>query len=154
MKVSRISAFLAVTVLILLAALIAKCPRTEDTTGKPTAVPTVIPTPAPTVSLDNTIPANAADTFVRAEFPYSCKMDGKKAVATFDKKLGGNFMVGAIGDVIGRCFDDKADVPPRVAGVGPEQVIRIKGKKHGYIVVPLKEPTGEIHSLVITQVTD
>ena len=157
MRISRVSILLAVTVLILLAALISTCPRTEDTNSnaKPTAAPTQ--TAAQTISDNNSFASNVGDAFKQAEFPYSCKKDGKKRVATFDRKLlprDNNVVVGAIHDVIGRCFSDKAESALRLEGVGAEQVIRIDGKKHGYIVVPIKEKTGEIHSLVITQVTD
>src|SRR2546423_5243304 len=112
MRISRVSVLLAVTAFILLAALITKCPRTEDTSS--TAKPTAAPTPAPTVSEINSASSNVGDTFTQTEFPYSCRKDGKKNVATFDKKLlprNDSVVLGAIRDVIGRCFSDKADSP-------------------------------------------
>ena len=90
-------------------------------------------------------------------FPYSCKADGSKRVATFEKKLlpgNGNIVVGAIRDVIARCFNDTVDAAPRLAGVGAEQVIRIESKTHRYVIVPIKKDTGDIHALMITRLSE
>ena len=89
-------------------------------------------------------------------FPYSYKKDGTKTVATFGSKVPGpgDDIVGAIRDIIERSYGDQANAAPRRVGVGAEQSIRIAGNKHQYVVVPIKEATGEIRSLIITQLTD
>jgi len=144
-----------------MAGLIGNCASTQNTSSNagPTAEPTISRTAAPTASeiASPTVPANTADRFARNEFPYSCRPDGNKSVATFEKKLlpgNGNIVVGAIRDVIGRCFNDTVDTAPRLAGVGVEQVIRVESKTHRYVVVPIKDDTGDIHSLMITQVSE
>jgi hypothetical protein len=75
----------------------------------------------------------------------------------FEKKLlpgNGNIVVGAIRDVMSRCFNDTVDAAPRLAGVGAEQVIRIESKTHRYVIVPIQKDTGDIHALMITRLSE
>jgi hypothetical protein len=90
-------------------------------------------------------------------YPYSYKKDGKKTVAIFDAKLlpwDSDLIAGAIRDVIDRSYGDKVDSAPRLVGSGAERSIRIASKKHEYVVVPIRESTGEARSLIITQLSD
>jgi len=163
----RISALPLLTVSVLAAALITNCTRaiaptisnTPAPTVSPNAGPTVLQTTAATISQGKSIALKPEDPDVEAEFngyAYSYKKDGQKTVATFVKKLlppDDKVVIGATWAVIERSYGDKADSAPRLEGTGAEQVIRVDGKKHGYIVVPIKETTGEIHSLIITQLS-
>jgi hypothetical protein len=88
------------------------------------------------------------------DYAYSYKTDGGKTDATFSPKLlpaDRDIVAGAIRDVIYRSYGDKIDSTPHIEDTGPAQTIRIDSSKHRYIVVPSSEPTGEIHSLIITR---
>jgi hypothetical protein len=155
------------TISILSAAIVAGCSQKANTISNASLSPatTLRPTPTPAgspldqaaVSPSKTVSSSVRERFSAASFPYSCKNDGSKTVASFDKKIlprNGNVVVGAIRDVIGRCFGEEVDVPPHIAGVGAEQVIRVESRSHRYVIVPIKSDAGEIHSLIITQLTD
>jgi guanyl-specific ribonuclease Sa len=167
------SLFVAVS---MLAALVISCSRAENKNAlpTPTAAPTQIvaanvSTPASTTatplgsnaaspfSRSRNLPPEGGDKPTNAEFngyPYSYKTDGGKTVATFGTKLlpaDRDIVASAIRDIIYRSYGDRVDAAPHIEGTGSAQTIRIDGSKHKYIVVPIKEPTGEIHSLIITQ---
>lgn len=171
----RTSVLLSVTVLML-TALVICCSRAENrNAGSPTATPTRSAVPAvsatassttrpfasdpdkPPVSRVKSLPAEGGDKPTAGEvdgYRYSYKKDGEKTVATFAAKLlpaDKDVVARAIRDVIYRSYGDRVDSDPLIVGTGPEQTIRIAGDKRQYVVVPVKESTGEIHSLIITQ---
>lgn len=61
-------------------------------------------------------------------------------------------VVGAIRDVIRRAYKEETRGAPYVVDTTTAKGIRVDGAKNGYVVVPVKEDTGEIHSLTITRV--
>jgi len=130
---------------------------TAPTPASPTATPFVSNTAAPPVSRVNSVPPEGGDKPTKAEFdgyPYSYKKDGEKTVATFAPNLlpaDRDIVASAIRDVIYRSYGDRVDSAPHIVGSGSARTIRIAGTKHQYVVVPSSEPTGEIHSLIITQ---
>ena len=160
---------------LLTVALVISCSQTENksVTDKPTAAPTQVAsvsilaspsaTPAitnavvPPVSRVKSVPPEGGDKPTAAEvngYPYSYKKDGEKTVATFSPKLlpaDRDIVAGAIRDVIYRSYGDRVDSAPHIEGTGSAKTIRINGSKHQYLIVPTSEPTGEIHSLIITQ---
>lgn len=171
------SASLLVIGRVLTAALVISCSQSENKTPgaeanvaptvSQTAPPAASPTPrpsvsgaaAPPISQIKSLPPEGGDIPTEAEFngyAYSYKKDSKKTVATFAGNLppDRDVVVGAIRDVIARSYGDKIDSALRLAGSGAEQSMRIASKKHQYVVVPVREATGEIHSLIITQLSD
>ena len=163
----RIPALPSVTVSVLVAALVTNCThaiaptisKTEAPTVSPAAAPTVLQKAVPTISQANSVVLKPDVADVQAEFngyAYSYKKDGAKTDAMFVKKFlppDDKVVIAVIRDIIARSYGDKVDSPPRLEGSGAEQTIRIDGKTHAYIVVPIKENTGEIHSLIITRLT-
>lgn len=84
-------------------------------------------------------------------YAYTFKSDGAKTVALFVPKFlprDDTIVVGAIRDVIKRAYNDDANGSPRLV----DRAIRVDSKSKGYMVTLVKEDTGEVHSLVITQV--
>ena len=164
---------LSVTASMLTAALVICCSQAENknATPQPTVAPTQTAAQAasptttpfvsngapPPVSRVKSLPPEGGDRPTEAEFDgysYSYKKDGEKTVATFNAKLlpaDRDIVAGAIRDVIYRSYGDKVDSDPHMEGTGSARSIRIAGNKHRYLVVPSSEPTGEIHSLIITQ---
>ena len=164
---------LSVTASMLTAALVICCSQAENkkATPQPTVAPTqtaaqaALPTATPIVSNAEpppvsrvkSLPPEGGDRPTEAEFdgyPYSYKKDGEKTVATFGAKLlpgDRDIVAGAIRDVIYRSYGDKVDPDPHMEGTGSARSIRIAGNKRQYLIVPVSEPTGEIHSLIITQ---
>ena len=162
---------------MLTAALVSSCSQAENknTAAKPTVAPTQTAGPAaspsasptttpsvsnaaaPPVSRLRNLPPEGGDKPTAAEvdgYPYSYKKDGEKTVATFAPKLlpwDKDIVASAIRDVIVRSYGDKVDSAPHIEGKGSAQTIRITSNNHQYVVVPVKEPTGEINSLIITQ---
>jgi len=134
-----------------------KAAATVATPASPTTTPFVSNAAAPPVSRVKSLPPEGGDRPTEAEvdgYPYSYKKDGEKTVATFGAKLlpsDRDIVAGAIRDVIYRSYGDKVDPDPHMEGTGSARSIRIAGSKHQYLIVPISEPTGEIHSLIITQ---
>lgn len=128
-----------------------------STPASPTATPFLSNAAAPPVSSGRNLPPEGGDKPTKAEvdgYPYSYKKDGEKTVATFGAKLlpwDRDILAGAIRDIIYRSYGDRVDSAPHIEGTGSAQTIRIAGSKHQYVVVPVREPTGEIHSLIITR---
>ena len=93
-------------------------------------------------------------------YPYSYKREGDTTVAMFVKRFlprDDTIVVGAIRDVIHRAYKEEALGAPYLVdattkGGTATRGIRVDGAKNGYIVVPVKEDTGEIHSLTITRI--
>ncbi len=172
----RMSALFLITGSALTAALNISCSQTpnENATPKPNTAPTrsavrnlnpVSPTatpadgntPAMPGSRLRNLPPEGGDKPTVAEFggfSYSFKKDSEKTVATFAPKLlpwDKEIVDGAVRDVIYRSYGDRVDSAPRVEGTGSARTIRISGGKHQYTIVPVTEPSGEIHSLIITR---
>jgi guanyl-specific ribonuclease Sa len=126
-----------------------------STPAPPTTTPIVSNATAPPRSRLRNLPPEGGDKPTAAEvdgYPYSYKKDGEKTVATFDPKLlPWASVAAAVRDVINRSYGDKVTAAPRIEGTGSAQTISIAGSKHKYIIVPITEPTGEIRSLIITQ---
>jgi guanyl-specific ribonuclease Sa len=126
-------------------------------TAVQSTTPFVSNTAPPPVSRGKNLPPEGGDIPTEAEFdgyPYSYKKDGEKTVATFGARLlpaDSDVVAGAVRDVIYRSYGDKIDSAPYIEGTGAARTIRIAGSKHQYLVVPTAEPTGEIHSLIITR---
>lgn len=174
----RTAALYTVTASILFAGLVTSCSQAENksSTVRPntapaasqtaappastTPTPSVSETAAPPVSRTRPLPPAGGDKPIEAEFngyTYSYKKDDTKTVATFGTKLlpwDRDVVAGAIRDIIDRSYGDKLDSVPHIAGTGAEQTIRIAGRNHKYVVVPIREPNGEIRTLIITQLTD
>jgi guanyl-specific ribonuclease Sa len=131
--------------------------QTVGPAASPTTTPVVSNAAAPPVLRVKGLPPEGGDKPTKAEvdgYTYSYKKDGEKTVATFGAKLlpsDRDIVAGAIRDVIYRSYGDKVDSAPHMEGTGSARSIRIAGSKHQYLVVPISEPTGEIHSLIITQ---
>ncbi len=93
-------------------------------------------------------------------YPYSYKREGDTTVAMFVKRFlprDDTIVVGAIRDVIRRAYKEEASGAPYLVdatttGGTATRGIRVDSAKNGYVVVPVKEDTGEIHSLTITRV--
>ena len=93
-------------------------------------------------------------------YTYSYKREGDTTVAMFVKRFlprDDTIVVGAIRDVIHRAYKEKASGAPYLVdatttGGTATRGIRVDSAENGYIVVPVKEDTGEIHSLTITRV--
>lgn len=138
--------------------------KPNTATPTPAATPTTAPsagnTAPPPVSRVKSLPPEGGDKPTRAEFngyTYSFKTDATKTVATFAPRLlpaQDDLLFGAVRDIISRSYGEKADAAPRLVGTGAEQSIRIAGKKYDYLIVPIRETTGEIQSLMVTQLRD
>lgn len=128
------------------------------------------PSPTPTSStLANVKPAPSASPAVSSDmkeaeyngYPYSYKREGDTTVAMFVKRFlprDDTIVVGAIRDVIRHAYKEETYGAPYLVdatttGGTAARGIRVDGAKNGYVVVPVKEDTGEIHSLTITRVT-
>lgn len=128
-----------------------------STPASPTATPSVSVPAAPPATRLRDLPPEGGDKPTAAEvggYPYSYKKDGGKTVATFAPKLllaDEDILTAAARDIIYRSYRDKTAPALRIEGSGPAETLRIDGSNHQYIVVPIKEPTGEIRSLMITQ---
>jgi hypothetical protein len=92
-------------------------------------------------------------------YPYSYKREGDTTVAMFVKRFlprDDKIVVGAIRDVIRRAYKEEASGTPYLVDTtttgAATRSIRVDSAKNGYLVVPVKEDTGEIHSLTITRV--
>jgi len=88
-------------------------------------------------------------------YPYSYEREGDTTVAMFMNRLlprDDTIVVGAIRDVIRRAYNEETHGAPYLVDTSTTRGIRVDGAKNGYIVVPVKEDTGEIHSLTITRV--
>lgn len=146
---------ISIPVLIILAIIIANTKR------EPTFPVTTVPS-QPIATSPQLSPPQKIEGEEKAEYngyPYSFKKDGSKTVALFlprflprDDKI----FIGATLDVIKRSYQDTANSDARLvdspAGGTSARMIRFESKKNGYLVLPVKEDTGEIHSLVVTQV--
>ena len=146
--------------------------ETKNTNAKPTVAPpkmaatafVPVSSPAspvianaPPVSRVKSLPPEGGDKPTQAEtqgYTYSYKTDGAKTDAMFEARLlpaDIDIVAGAIRDIIYRSYGDRVNSDPHIEGTGPARTIHIAGKKHQYLIVPVSEPTGEIHSLIITQ---
>lgn len=118
------------------------------------------PSPNP---LNNSSAPNAASDEKESDYKgyhYFYKQDGNKTVALFAKRFlprDDTIVVGAIRDVIRKVYKEETYGEPYVqnttAGGTAVRAIRVDGSKYGYLVVPIKEDSGEINSLTITQVS-
>ncbi len=131
-------------------------PRTPEAAASPATPPSgTLP-----VSQVKSLPPEGGDIPTKAEFDgykYSYKTEATKTVATFSGKLlpsDRDIMFGAVRDVIARSYGDKVDSSPRLTGSGAGQSLRIAGKRHEYVVVPITDPNGEIRALIITQLSE
>ena len=122
-----------------------------------TSVSSPSPTPTSTAaSVENPAQKSAGEN--KAEyrgFPYTFKKDGNKTVALFLPRFlprDDKTFIGATLDVIKRSYEDTADSNARLVHSGGTRLIRLSSKKNGYLVMPVKEDSGEIHSIVIEQI--
>lgn len=126
-------------------------------TSEPVASPISTPSGPPPSSQVKSLPPEGGDVPRPAEFngySYAYKKDATKTVATFAAKLlpaDNDLIFGAVRDVIARSYGDKVGSAPRLAGSGASQTLRIAGKKHEYVIVPVSDPNGKIRALIITQ---
>lgn len=133
-------------------------PPAANNIGSPTATPSITPSPIPT---NSSTPSTSALNEKESEYKgyhYFYKQDGDKTVALFTKRFlprDDTIVVGAIRDVIRKAYKEETYGQPYVQNTTTGGVavrgIRVGGSKHGYLVVPVKEDTGEINSLTITQ---
>jgi hypothetical protein len=92
-------------------------------------------------------------------FRYTYSRDGDKTTAVFLPTMlprgDDEAFVGAARDVIERAYGDEAYGDPVIlpwrTRSGPTEVLRLDGARSTYVVVPVKEETGDVHSLVVTQ---
>lgn len=120
---------------------------TNTTASKPPAINSPSPMQTPNEPLAGG-PEKSGDY---QGYAYTFKSDGAKTVALFVPKFlprDDTIVVGAIRDVIKRAYNDDANGSPRLV----DRAIRVDSKSKGYSVTLVKEDTGEVHSLVITQV--
>lgn len=127
------------------------------------------PSPTPTASQSTNVkPSPSASPAVSSDmkeaeyngYPYSYKREGDTTVAMFVKRFlprDDTIVVGAIRDVIRRAYKEETHGAPYLVdatttGGTATRGIRVDGAKNGYVVIPVKEDTGEIHSLTITRV--
>lgn len=93
-------------------------------------------------------------------YHYFYKTEGDSTVALFAKRFlprDDTIFVGAVRDVIRRVYKEETYGQPRLVntttlGGTAVRAIRFDGSKNGYVVIPVKEDTGEVHSLTITRV--
>lgn len=126
-----------------------------------------MPTPLAPMAT-NTIPRPSSSPITAVDmkeaeyngYSYSYKREGDKTVAMFLKRFlprDDTVVVGAIRDVIRRAYNDEANSAPYLVDAQTtsrtdSRGIRVDSAKSGYVVIPVKEDTGEIHSLTITRV--
>lgn len=95
---------------------------------------------------------------IPAEFnghSYSYKKDATKTVATFvPKLLPAENLPGAVRHIIGRSYGDQVDSVPRLTGSGPARSIRVTGKAHEYVIVPITDQSGNLRAIIITQMNE
>jgi hypothetical protein len=92
-------------------------------------------------------------------YRYTYSREGDKTTAVFLPTMlpGGDdeAFVGASRDVIERAYGDEAYGDPALlpwrTRDGPTLVLRIDSARSTYIVVPVKQENGDVHSLVVTQ---
>jgi hypothetical protein len=92
-------------------------------------------------------------------YRYTYSRDGDKTTAVFLPTMlprgDDEAFVGAARDVIERAYGDEAYGDPVIlpwrTRSGPTEVLRLDGARSTYVVVPVKEETGDVHSLVVTQ---
>lgn len=94
-----------------------------------------------------------------AGFPYTYKREGERTAATFVPRFlpdDDSIMVGVIRDVIHRAYNDEALGAPALidwtADSEAVKAIRLDGANSSFIVLPMKEDSGKIHSLLITRI--
>lgn len=138
------------TFLIVILSILFSCACSQPTNtavSQPPVTNTASPTRTPTDPLAS-VPEKTGNY---QGYAYTFKSDGAKTVALFLPKFlprDDTIVVGAIRDVIKRAYDDDASGSPRLV----DRAIRVDSKGKGYMVTLVKEDTGEVHSLVITQV--
>jgi len=150
-----VGGLISIPVLIILAVIIANTKR------EPTFPVTDIRS-QPTATSPQLSPPQRNESGEKAEYSgyqYSFKKEGGKTVALFFPKFlprDDKIFIGATLDVIKRSYQDAANSDAQLVDSPPDgasaRMIRFESKKNGYLVLPVKEDTGEIHSLVITQV--
>lgn len=145
---------ISIPVLIFAAVLISSSKR--DPTY-PVTSPETRQNSTPSTDLPKTIEGEVTSEY--KGYPYRFKRDGNKTIALFVTRFlprDDTIVTGAIRDVISRSYKDDATSAARLvdwnSGGTPTRAIRIDSKTSGYVVIPVKEDSGEIHSLVITQV--
>jgi hypothetical protein len=93
-------------------------------------------------------------------YSYTYKLEGNTAAAAFMPRFlprDDKIVVGAIRDVIRHAFKEETYGAPYLvdtttgSGVAV-RAVRVDGVKNGFVIVPVKEDTGEVHSLTITRV--
>lgn len=149
------NALLLGTCSLLLACQPSRHPNASMQVNSPSPTPTSSPV-APESSVGNSDMKEAEYN----GYTYSYKREGDTTVAMFVKRFlprDDTVVVGALRDVIHRAYKDRASGAPYLVDATTTsgtatRGIRVDSAENGYIVVPVKEDTGEIHSLTITRV--
>ena len=129
--------------------------REKTAESSPTESPsaTIIPDQA------KTSPTTSKTSMSESEYdgyPYSYKNEGDTTIAMFVKRVlprDDKVFVGAVRHVIRQAYNEETSGTPYLVDTNSgAKAIRIDSEKHGYVVLPVKEDTGEINSLRIEQV--
>lgn len=132
--------------------------QTASPSPEAAASPASTPPGPPPSSQVKSLPPEGGDVPRPAEFsgyPYTYKKDATKTVATFlPKLLPPENLSGAVRDIIARSYGDKVDSVPRLTGSGPARSMRIAGKGHEYVIVPVTDESGSIRAIIITQMDE
>ena len=155
------NALLLATSFLLLACQPSRQPNASIHVNSPS--PTAASSPVETIKPTSPVSSVGNSDMKEAEYngyTYSYKREGDTTVAMFVKRFlprDDTIVVGAIRDVIHRAYKEKASGAPYLVdatttGGTATRGIRVDSAENGYIVVPVKEDTGEIHSLTITRV--
>lgn len=85
---------------------------------------------------------------------YSYKTNGEIAIALFYKNFiprHDQIFVAATKDVIKKAFKDDATGTPSLVQHDGQSKIQIDSSKYAYFILPVKQDTGEVHSLIISR---
>jgi hypothetical protein len=112
------------------------------------------PLPTSTPSYGNQLESFPEKTSRWEKLEYSYKTDGKMTIALFYKNFiprNDQIFVAATKDVIKKSFKDDATGTPSLAEHDGQSKVRIDSSKYTYYILPVKQDTGEVHSLVISR---
>lgn len=125
----------------------------------PSSEPIGYPSPPPdrTVAPSKTASPSTPSEEKKAEYRgyrYTYVKEGNTTAALFLPKFlprDDTIFLGATQDIIRRSYKESVSSNASIVDWNGTRAIRVDSKNHGYIVVPVKEDTGEINSITVTQ---
>lgn len=85
------------------------------------------------------------------DYKYTFRKQGEKVAALFLPKMlprNDAIFISATRHVIKQAFNEEVSSSPTVAG----RAIKFSGPSHSFLVVPIKQDTGEVHSLTVERI--